>query len=74
MESILAALATIAVGAFAFWGTMWKAKANRRQSELDQIYRESDLRAEKLVQQLEAARRQAAGKAPIDPKKRSDFE
>lgn len=74
MESILAALATIAVGAFAFWGALWKAKANRRQAELDAIHRESDAHAKKIARNLEEARRQAAGMVPIDQKKRTDFE
>ena len=73
MESILAAIATLIVGAFAFWGALWKAKANRRQAELDAIHRESDAHAEKLARKLEEARRQAAGMAPIDPNKRADF-
>lgn len=74
MESILADLAAIAVIAFALWGATWKNKANRRQAELDAINRESDAHAAKLARKLEEARRQAAGMAPIDPKKRSDFE
>lgn len=74
MESILAGVGALIFGAIAFWGAIWKNKANRRQAELDAIHRESGQHAEKLARQLEEARRQAAGKAPIDPKKRSDFE
>lgn len=74
MESILAAIATLIVGAFAFWGAIWKAKANRRQAELDQIQRESDLHAERIAERLEEARRQADFRPSIDPKNRTDFE
>lgn len=73
MESILAAFATLIVGAFALWGAIWKNKANRRQAELDAIHRESDAHAERLGRNLEEARRQAAGMAPIDPRTRNDF-
>lgn len=74
MESISAAVATLIVGAFALWGAIWKGKANRRQAELDAINRKSDLHAERLARNLEEARRQADSRAPIDPKKRGDFE
>lgn len=74
MESILAALATIAVGAFALWGAMWKAKAHRRQAELDQIYRASDSQAELAAKRLEKTRLKAANENPIDPENRDAFQ
>lgn len=73
MESILAGVGALIFGAIAFWGAIWKNKANRRQAELDAIHRESDAHAAKIARNLEEARRQAANEKPIDPNNRDAF-
>lgn len=56
------------LGGLAAWRKHKADSARRNRLEADADYIEASFR------RLEEARRQAAGKAPVDPKTRTDFE
>ncbi len=60
--------------ALAIWGLRWKTRSARAERKIDDYQQSSDEWQEDAARRVEVIRRQAAGKAPIDPKERKDFE
>lgn len=73
-DTIIGWIVTAGVGALAIWGVRWKIIANRSQKQIDDYQLSSDRWQSDAARRIEEVRRQATGKAPIDPKARKDFE
>lgn len=66
----------IATGAaaLALWGIRWKLKAGKAQSQINSYQDSSTKWQQEAAKRVEQVKREAEGKAPVDPKNRIDFE
>jgi hypothetical protein len=73
-DAIIGWIVAAGAGALAVWGVRWKIRANRSRKQIDDYQLSSDRWQSDAARRIEEVRRQATGKAPIDPKARKDFE
>lgn len=73
-DAIVGWAVTVGVAALALWGVRWKVRAVRAKQQIDDYQKSSNQWEMGARERVEEARRQAAGKAKIDPNKRTDFE
>jgi cell division protein FtsB len=73
-DAIIGWIVAAGAAALAIWGVRWKVKADRAARQIDGYQKSSDKWQEDAAKRVEEVKRQAAGKAPIDPKARKDLE
>lgn len=73
-DTIIGWVVAAGAAALALWGVRWKIRAGKAQQQIDGYQQSSDRWKEDAARRVEAIKRQSAGKAPIDPKDRSEFE
>lgn len=73
LDAIIGWFVALGVGALAIWGVRQKVRADRAKQQIDDYRLSSDRWERDAMERVEAIRRQAAGKALIDPKDRSEF-
>jgi len=73
-DAIIGWVVAAGAGALAIWGVRWKVRAKRAKQQIDDYQLSSDRWELDAKRRIEEVKRQAAGKAPIDPKNRRDFE
>lgn len=74
IDTIIGILITAGAGAFAFLGARWKWRADRAKRQIDDYQLSSDRWQQDAAKRIEQIKREAAGKSPIDPKERKEFE
>lgn len=60
--------------ALALWGVRWKLKAGKAQGQIDRYQDSSTKWQQEVTKRMEQVKREAEGKAPVDPRNRKDFE
>lgn len=73
-ETIIGWIVAAGAAALALWGVRWKVKADRATRQIDDYQKSSDKWQMDAARRVEEVKRQADGKAPIDPKDRKEFE
>jgi len=73
-DTIIGWVVAAGAAALALWGVRWKVKAGRAQQKIDGYQQSSDRWRDEAAKRVESVKRQAEGKAPVDPKNRKDFE
>ncbi len=74
LDAIIGWLVVAGSVALALWGVRLKVRADRAKRQIDDYQLSSDRWEMDAKRRIEEVKRQAAGKAPIDPKNRKDFE
>lgn len=74
LDTIIGILITAGAGAFAIWGARHKWRADRAKRQIDDYQISSDKWQQDAANRVERIKREAAGKAPIDPIVRDEFE
>lgn len=74
IDTIIGILITAGAGAFAIWGARHKWRADRAKRQIDDYQLSSDRWQRDAAARVEEIKKEAAMKAPIDPKNRKDFE
>lgn len=74
LDTIIGILVTAGAGALALWGVRQKARADRAKRQIDDYRLSSDKWQRDAAKRVEQIKREAARKAPIDPKNRKEFE
>lgn len=73
-DAIIGWIVAAGAAALALWGARWKVKADRAKQQIDDYQRSSDKWQMDAAKRVEEVKRQSAGRAPIDPKERKEFE
>ncbi len=73
-DAIVGWIGAAVVGALGLFAIRWKLKADSAKNQIDDYQQSSDKWQIEAAKRVEEERRQAANKAPIDTKNRSDFE
>lgn len=74
LDAIIGWLFAVGAGALALLGLRWKWRGDAEREVRERRQAESDEWAAKARSRVEEIRRGNAGKAPIDPKDRRNFE
>ena len=72
-DAIVGWIGAAIVGALGLFAIRWKLKADSAKKQIDDYQKSSDKWQIEAAKRVEEIRRQAANKAPIDPKIRDDF-
>lgn len=73
-DAIIGWIVAAGAAALAIWGASWKIKADRAKKQIDDYQISSDRWQSDAAKRVENIKRQADGKAPIDPKERGEFD
>lgn len=73
-DAIIGWIVAAGAAALALWGVRWKVKADRAKQQIDGYQRSSDQWQMDAAKRVADIKRQSAGKSPIDPKERKEFE
>lgn len=73
-DAIIGWLGALGAGALAIWGVRQKVRADRAKRQIEDYRLSSDRWQRAAMERVEGVRKEAAGKAPIDPKDRTGFE
>ncbi|MBK9952834.1 MAG: hypothetical protein IPP10_15405 [Candidatus Competibacteraceae bacterium] len=74
IDTIIGWIVAAGAAALAVWGLRWKVKADQATRQIDGYQKSSNKWQEDAAKRVEEVKRQAANKAPIDPKERKDLE
>lgn len=74
LDTIIGILVTAGAAALALWGVRWKVRADRAKRQIDDYQLSSDKWQRDAAKRVDQIKREAAGKAPINPKERKEFE
>lgn len=73
-DAIIGWIGMVVVGILGLLAIRWKLKADSANKKIDDYQKSFDKWQIDAAKRVEEARRQVAGKSPIDPKSRKDFE
>lgn len=73
-DAIVGWIGAAVVGALGLLAIRWKLRADSTKNQIDDYQKSSDKWQIETAKRVEEIKRQAANKAPIDPKSRKDFE